>query len=121
MSSSLNIGLVAYAVTPELVFVRAPTERGRWMLVCRSVVEVDCEYCGAITGEPCKTKPSKWANPPALPKYHVAVHCDRKAAAIKKLGRGYSRREKPHKLRLTAAELGEIQATQPKEQGEQEC
>ena len=41
---SLNIGVIAYGVDPSMVFVRVPNERGRWMLVDRSVVEVDCPH-----------------------------------------------------------------------------
>jgi hypothetical protein len=41
---------------PNRVFVRVPNERGRWMLVHRCVVLVECEVCGAAIGEPCKDK-----------------------------------------------------------------
>lgn len=54
---ALHIGLVAYGLdgpNPSLVFVRVPTERGRWVLTDRCVVEVACEHCGAVQGEPCR-------------------------------------------------------------------
>jgi len=40
---AMHIGLVAYGIDgphPSLVFVRVPTERGRWVLTDRCVVEV---------------------------------------------------------------------------------
>lgn len=49
--SGLTIGLTAYTVNPTMVFVRVPTERGRYVLTDRCVVEVDCPVCGAVTGE----------------------------------------------------------------------
>lgn len=54
---SMHIGLVAYGVdgpSPSLVFVRVPTERGRWLLTDRCVVEVACPSCEAAIGEPCR-------------------------------------------------------------------
>ena len=53
----MQIGLVAYGIdgpNPSLVFVRVPTERGRWLLTDRCVVEVACDMCGATVGEPCR-------------------------------------------------------------------
>lgn len=54
---AMHIGLVAYGIDgphPSLVFVRVPTERGRWVLTDRCVVEVACRLCGAVVGEPCR-------------------------------------------------------------------
>lgn len=53
----LSIGLVAYGVDgpdPSLVMVRVPTERGRYVLTDRCVVEVPCRFCHALVGEPCR-------------------------------------------------------------------
>lgn len=75
-SSSL-IGLVAYcALPPNLVFVRIPNEKGRWIMTHRCVVEVPCSYCKAQTGEPCFTKNESVASR----KYHVGTHTWRRQA-----------------------------------------
>lgn len=53
----MEIGLVAYGAdghNSSLVFVRVPTERGRWVLTDRCVIEVPCTFCGANLGEPCR-------------------------------------------------------------------
>lgn len=112
---SLNIGVVAYGVTPEIVFVRVPNERGRWMLVDRCVVEVDCPHCYAIAGEPCRRAWPEWRRvetPPPAPdaiRYHVTVHVKRKQAWAQQTGHRFpAKRAKPHKLRITAAELSEL-------------
>ncbi len=53
--SMSRIGLVAYcALPPNLVFVRVPNEPGRWVMVHRCVVDLECSYCKATFGEPCK-------------------------------------------------------------------
>lgn len=114
MSSSLNIGVLAYGLTPGLVFVRIPNERGRWLLVDRAVVEVDCPACGAITGEPCRH--GGYYNyrrrdvPPECIKYGVGVHVDRKNAA-KRERWPHRHTDKPrHKIRLTPSDyLGEAE------------
>ncbi len=54
----MSIGLVAYGMDghdPSKVLVRVPTERGRWVLTDRCVVEVTCPYCKAVVGEPCRS------------------------------------------------------------------
>lgn len=53
----LSIGLIAYGMDghdPSKVFVRVPTERGRWVLTDRCVVEVACRCCESGIGEPCR-------------------------------------------------------------------
>ncbi len=114
---SLNIGLLGYEVTPGTVFVRVPNERGRWMLVDRSVVEVDCPFCKAITGEPCRSRwqVGRWHNnenmkllPPAAVKYTTAVHVHRKTACAEATGtRRYASSLPTYKLRVTAEELAD--------------
>lgn len=125
MPKSLNIGLLAYAITPELVFVRVPNERGRWMLTDRCVVEVDCPYCKAVAGEPCRSKWKRvrgpgpgfgqWESaPPSEIHYVAGVHTDRREQCKKETGfRAYKSRLPPHKLRLSAADLIEAQTTAP--------
>lgn len=118
---SLNIGVVAYGVDPSLVMVRVPNERGRWLLTDRCVVEIDCPFCLAVAGEPCR----KWLGgrffrrhgiePPEPPpaesiRYGVGVHVARKSAAAQKFGGNrWAMRQPPHKLRIRADELAEIQ------------
>lgn len=107
---SLNIGIVAYGVDPSIVFVRVPNERGRWMMVDRCVVEVDCPHCHAVAGEPCRRVKESRINP-TLVLYHVAVHVRRKMEWQKATGlRHPAKRAKPHKLRIRADELAELQA-----------
>ena len=118
---SINIGVVAYGVDPSMVFVRIPNERARWLLVDRSVVEVDCRWCGAVAGEPCRRyqpgERSRRRNgipeetiPPEILRYGVAVHVRRKEDAKAKHGGGkYAVRIPPYKLRIRADELAELQ------------
>lgn len=115
--SALTIGLIAYAVDPSKVFVRVPNERGRWMLVDRSVVEVACPHCDAIAGEPCRQVRTSWrqlgkTHDPI--RYHSGVHVARKRAWQEATGLRFpARRAKPHKLHIRAAELGELQRPPP--------
>lgn len=115
--SHLTIGLVAYAVDPAMVMVRVPNERGRWMLVDRSVVEVGCPHCGAITGEPCRAVRSGWRSDGKLHdpiRYHVGVHVARKQAWSDATGLRFpARRAGPHKLRIRADELAALQGPPP--------
>lgn len=115
--SALTIGLVAYALDPSKVFVRVPNERGRWMLVDRSVVEVACPYCEAIVGEPCHAVRTSWRSlgkPHDPIRYHTGIHVDRRRAWQESTGLRYpARRAKPHKLHIRAAELGELQRPPP--------
>ncbi|HEY3434283.1 MAG TPA: hypothetical protein VGK41_01385 [Solirubrobacterales bacterium] len=110
---SLNIGVVAYGVDPSMVFVRVPNERGRWMLVDRCVVEVDCPYCKAVAGEPCR-KVARYGRGLELHdpiRYGVSVHVTRREAWQKATGHRFpAKRAAPHKLRIRAEELGDIQA-----------
>jgi hypothetical protein len=94
----LNIGIVAYGVTPGLVMVRVPNERGRWVLTDRSVVETPCKHCGAIAGEPCFKMVCNQK------RYSVGTHyCRRGAAAV---GRGHRlRHECPPKLHISAEDM----------------
>ena len=101
---------------------RIPNERGRWLLVDRAVVEVDCRWCGAVAGEPCRRyqpgERSRRRNgvpeetiPPESLRYGVAVHVRRKEDAKAKHGGGkYAVRIPPYKLRIRADELAELQS-----------
>lgn len=103
---SLNIGVVAYVITPGMVMVRVPNEKGRWLLTDRCVVEVDCPVCHAVAGEPCRRWLNTWKRgarwddrepPPAeCIRYGVGVHVARERAA--------------HKIRLTGQDLADLQA-----------
>ena len=99
----LVIGVVAYEAIKGKVFVRVPNERGRWMLTDVCVVEVPCEWCGAVTGEPCATRKKT----DALFRYGVATHVVRRTAADRKRGwRHYGyRNAAPPKLRIRAEDI----------------
>lgn len=109
---SLNIGLVAYGVNPAMVFVRVPNERGRWVLVDRCVVEVDCPYCKAVSGEPCRKVLRHGRGDAELHspiRYGVAVHIRRRQAWQDATGHRFpAKHAAPHKPRITAAELAEL-------------
>jgi len=117
MSNTLSIGLISYAVDTSKVFVRVPNERGRWMLVDRCVVEVDCPHCKAVTGEPCRRKWPEWSknsDPGDASRYHICVHVDRRRAWQELTGyRTPSARIGPHKLRLRADEIAQLQSNAP--------
>lgn len=115
--SHLTIGLVAYALDPSKVFVRVPNERGRWMLVDRSVVEVGCPHCDAITGEPCRSVRTSWrqlGKPHDPIRYASGVHVARRNEWSRVTGLRFpAKRAGPHKLHIRAAELGELQRPPP--------
>lgn len=108
---ALSIGLTAYHAVGNLVFVKVPSERGRYMLTDMCVIVVDCPLCEAVMGEPCRG--GKFGMrfgqrvhglPPTS--HGVNVHCCRKEAADKKLGRGWKRRvAEKYKLRLAAGDV----------------
>lgn len=105
---SLNIGLVAYECLPGLVFVRAPNERGRWMLVNRCVIDVDCPDCKSITGEPCKKsvkRPYYYSGERQWNGYHVQVHVMRTEAAKALHGKRLPPGTPKPKLRIPAEDL----------------
>lgn len=96
----LRIGLVAYGVTPELVMVKVPNERGRWMLTHWCVVMIACRLCGAVVGEPCHNGKGG-----ALLRYSVGTHAWRRTDAAEKFGWAGHRRQQPHKLRLNEEDI----------------
>lgn len=116
---SLQIGMLAYGVDPTIVMVRVPNERGRWIATDRCVVEVGCPQCGAVVGEPCRRITGSYyrrhmIDPPPTPisdiRYGISVHIARKSVAQQELGgRNYAARRPPHKLRINADELAQIQ------------
>ncbi|NKF21531.1 zinc finger domain-containing protein [Solimonas marina] len=108
MTSSLQIGLIAYQATPNLVFVRIPNEKGRWMLTDRCVAEVDCSYCGSVAGEPCKNRGSYWDGSPL--RYRAGTHSARRDGARKKLGWGYRSAGAKPKLRLRPEDIEAAQS-----------
>ena len=103
---------MAYGLDTSKAFVRVPNERGRWMLTDRSVAEVDCPHCKAITGEPCRQVQTPWRrmDQPHDPiRYCASVHVARKQAWSKATGHRFpARHAAPHKPRITAAELAEL-------------
>ena len=108
---SLNVGMVAYGLTPELAMVRVPSERGRWMLVHWCVVAVDCTLCGAISGEPCRSnhyqlKRQSARFPTVAVRHGIGTHAVRRTDAMRMYGsyRGFHRLP-AHKIRITADEL----------------
>lgn len=98
-TKSFQIGMMAYGATPELVFVRVPNERGRWILTHWSVAEVDCRICKAVAGEPCH-------NQRFDRRYGVGTHAVRRTDAAWML-RKEGRKVPPHKLRMSPADLEE--------------
>ncbi|WP_333679909.1 hypothetical protein [Dyella sp.] len=97
---SLTIGLTAYHATGNLVFVRVPSERGRYMLTDASVILVPCAHCGAIVGEPCR---GLYGDPHA---HGVSVHVHRKGDARHAFGHGYGARvARLSRLRLHADDV----------------
>jgi len=102
MPASLNIGLTAYHALGNLVFVKVPSERGRYLLTDVCVAAVACPHCVGVTGEPCRR--GHWHNGvpygtrdnrsvDCRPRAHgTGVHCARKTAAEEKYGYRYASR-----------------------------
>ena len=120
--NGLTIGLVAYQVNPSMVFVRVPTERGRYLLTDRCVVEVPCEVCGAIVGEPCrrgqwwKGRRNEWMEGfPGPPKHGVGTHARRRDAGRAYRGGNLRPNADVPKVRISAEDFiaaqGEPEAT----------
>lgn len=116
MTSSMTIGLVAYSVNPSMVFVRVPTERGRYVLTDRCVAEVPCEVCGATVGEPCrrgqwwKGRRHEWMEGfPGPPKHGAGTHARRRTAG--RIHRGGSLRPNADvpKVRIAAEDFAAAQ------------
>lgn len=84
---TFQVGVHAYECLPNLVFVKVPNERGRWVMVERCVAEVDCRLCGAISGEPCHNRKRDR-------KYHIQTHAVRRED-WKALGKARHNRPKP--------------------------
>lgn len=109
--ASLNIGLVAYHAIGNLVFVKVPSERGRYLLTDLCVIAVECPACDAIIGEPCRRgvvgnwfkRHEKEQRPQA---HGVGVHVDCKYLAEKRYGRRWKERViQHHKLHLDAGDI----------------
>lgn len=109
--NGLTIGLLAYQVNPSMVFVRVPTERGRYLLTDRCVVEVPCGHCGAMVGEPCRrgtwwrrSRQPEWitAGPP---KHGVGVHVCRRDDGRKFRGGNVRLGDDPPKVRIAAEDF----------------
>lgn len=110
MSQTLNIGLVAYGIDPSMVMVRVPNERGRWVLTKRCVIEVACPLCLSVVGEPCNSARRRWRDATGPVRYTSGIHVARDHAWAEKEGARFpARRAKPHKLRINAGELAELQ------------
>ena len=123
MSATLNIGLTAYYVTGGLVFVKVPSERGRYMLTDMSVIAVECPNCGAMIGEPCRRgmwrNKQLWVSTIHLhedqkPNSHgIGVHCDRKVAARRVHGFGWQKKFAAYKVKLDMADVNEAMTEAP--------
>lgn len=93
-----GIGLVAYcALPPNLVFVRVPNERGRWLITDRCVVDVACPVCGSKVGEPCHNRKT-------VRRYGTGTHADRRAQATYRWRRAEM---PPHKPRLSTSDISD--------------
>jgi hypothetical protein len=123
MSATLNIGLTAYYVTGGLVFVKVPSERGRYMLTDMSVIAVDCPHCGAMIGEPCRRgmwrNKQLWVSTIHLhenqrPNSHgIGVHCVRKTEARRVHGFGWQKKFAAYKVKLGTADVAEAMTDAP--------
>lgn len=52
-----RISLVAWEDRAgQFIFVAIPDSRGRYVRTDKSVALVGCTHCGAVVGEPCKSK-----------------------------------------------------------------
>lgn len=60
------------------VFVLDPNLRGRYIRTDRSVIEVECPYCGAKIDEPCHNRGK------LRKRYHSLTHTARRCAANSK-------------------------------------
>lgn len=111
MTGSLKIGLTAHLVVGNLVFVKVPSERGRYMLTDMCVLVVPCPVCGAIVGEPCRRfyglKYWDRLMPGEKPMAHgVTVHYRRKQDAKNKHSHAYVRRVAEHyRVRVSAGDI----------------
>lgn len=109
---TLNIGLMAYHAVGNLVFVRVPSERGRYLLTDMCVIAVACPQCGAVIGEPCRAGKHAWGSKDTTlpPNAHgCGVHVARKIEADKRLGRGWKRKVE-HRLHLSAVDVAAAMA-----------
>lgn len=98
---SLAIGLYAYECAGNMVFVRVPNERGRWLLTDRCVVEVDCPICNSVSGEPCKNQNSDTL------RYWTGTHARRR-----ELFRNYTGKPKP-KIRMSLTDIQDARSDAP--------
>ena len=56
MAVTPRISMVAYGDrNPDFIFVAIPDQRGRYLRTDRSVAFVECPFCHAAVGEPCRT------------------------------------------------------------------
>lgn len=100
------IGLVAYGVDgpdPSLVLVRVPSERGRWVMTDRCVVEFPCPHCNAVVGEPCRR-----GNGNNRLKHGAGTHWKRRDLWQRE--RFNKRRSAQPKLRVPAANVAEARS-----------
>lgn len=68
-----SVTLVAFQDrTAGFIFVKIPTEHGRYLRTHPCVAHVPCSRCDATVGEPCKS----WGKRPG--RYSGATHADRR-------------------------------------------
>ncbi|NID15022.1 zinc finger domain-containing protein [Luteibacter yeojuensis] len=124
MTGTINIGLTAYHAVGNLVFVKVPSERGRYMLTDLCVIAVPCPLCGAVVGEPCRSYYGLryWEKryPDTKPSAHTqGVHVNRKHAADDKYGRGWKKTVLAHyRLHLAASDVEAAMAHLPEPEPE---
>lgn len=80
MSVTPRVSLVAWEDRQAgFIFVAVPDERGRYLRTDRSVAVYACPQCGALMGEPCRSKQG----------YGGGTHVARRVRAERIVHRGY--------------------------------
>lgn len=80
MNVTPRVSLVAWEDRQGgFIFVAVPDQRGRYLRTDRSVIVCGCPQCGALVGEPCKSKQG----------YGGGTHVARRVRADRIVHRGY--------------------------------
>ena len=114
--ATLNIGLVSYHVVGPLVFVRVPSEKGRYMLTHMCVTVVPCPACDAVKGEPCRAGVvgNYWRRVQASQgtvRHLIGTHFARRNKADEIYGKNWTKRAMDHyKLHVEAGDIAAAMA-----------